>query len=69
MAEAAEMGGDERASNVTHFLLQRASVPYLDMLRRWIYEGNLIDPYHEFMVKVSVSPAQNQRLNGNRTLP
>ena len=63
------MGGDERASNVTHFLLQRASVPYLDMLRRWIYEGNLIDPYHEFMVKVSVSPAPNQRLNGNRTLP
>jgi gamma-tubulin complex component 2 len=25
-------------------------VPYFDIMKRWIYEGVLDDPYHEFMV-------------------
>ena len=33
------------------FLLEKASVPYLDMLSKWIYFGEIEDPYEEFLVK------------------
>jgi gamma-tubulin complex component 2 len=46
----ADRGGDEKGSELHAFLLARAAAPYLDMLRRWVYEGVLDDPYHEFMV-------------------
>ena len=42
--------GDEKSVDLHSFLLARAAAPYLEMLRRWIYEGVLDDPYHEFMV-------------------
>ena len=46
----ADRGGDEKSTELHAFLLARAAAPYLDMLRRWVYEGVLDDPYHEFMV-------------------
>ncbi|EGZ27251.1 hypothetical protein PHYSODRAFT_470864 [Phytophthora sojae] len=33
------------------FLMERASVPYLKMVERWIYHGDLVDPYDEFMIR------------------
>ncbi|RHY32932.1 hypothetical protein DYB32_002101 [Aphanomyces invadans] len=42
--------GDAKATSVLHFLLEKASVPYLKMLELWIYCGDLHDPYDEFMV-------------------
>jgi gamma-tubulin complex component 2 len=36
--------GDARAAELLGFLQARAAAPYLDMLRRWIYEGLLDDP-------------------------
>ncbi|OQR98601.1 gamma-tubulin complex component [Achlya hypogyna] len=42
--------GDAKAAAVLHFLLEKASVPYLQMLELWIYHGELKDPYDEFMV-------------------
>ncbi|CAK4725728.1 unnamed protein product [Aphanomyces euteiches] len=42
--------GDAKASSVLNFLLEKASVPYLKMLEKWIYYGDLHDPYDEFMV-------------------
>ena len=44
------------ASNAVHkklftFLLEKASVPYLDMLSKWIHFGEIEDPYEEFLVK------------------
>ena len=41
---------DGRSSETLNFLLAQAAVPYLGMLRRWIFEGILEDPYNEFMV-------------------
>jgi hypothetical protein len=41
---------DDRSHETLRFLLARAAVPYLGMLRRWILEGMLEDPYREFMV-------------------
>ena len=38
--------------------MQRAAVPYLEMLAKWIYEGKIDDPYDEFFIKedIAVSP-------------
>lgn len=36
--------GDARSAELLTFLQARAAAPYLDMLRRWIYEGLLDDP-------------------------
>uniref|UniRef100_H3H2V3 Gamma tubulin complex component C-terminal domain-containing protein n=1 Tax=Phytophthora ramorum TaxID=164328 RepID=H3H2V3_PHYRM len=36
---------------VFSFLMERASVPYLKMVERWIYHGDLVDPYDEFMIR------------------
>lgn len=46
----AEVGGDERRAELLAFLEAKAAEPYLEMLRRWVYEGLLDDPYREFMV-------------------
>jgi hypothetical protein len=34
----AERGGDDKSSEVLSFLLAKAAAPYLEMLRRWVYE-------------------------------
>lgn len=33
------------------FLLEKASVPYLNILSKWIYYGEIEDPYEEFLIK------------------
>ncbi|OMJ86157.1 hypothetical protein SteCoe_12356 [Stentor coeruleus] len=33
------------------FLLEKASVPYLEMLSKWIHFGEIEDPYEEFLIK------------------
>ncbi|CEG44915.1 gamma-tubulin complex component 2 [Plasmopara halstedii] len=45
------LAGDSNARKVFSFLLERASVPYLKMVERWIYHGDLVDPYDEFMIR------------------
>lgn len=45
------LAGDVKANQVFAFLLERASVPYLKMVERWIYHGDLVDPYDEFMIR------------------
>jgi gamma-tubulin complex component 2 len=45
-------GGDPRARAVFQFLAQAATVPYLEMLQRWVFLGEISDPYKEFMVCV-----------------
>lgn len=44
------LGGDERRAKLFSFLIERASVPFLGMLERWIYAGIIDDPYEEFMI-------------------
>ncbi|KAG6962697.1 hypothetical protein JG688_00008480 [Phytophthora aleatoria] len=45
------LAGDSNARKVFSFLMERASVPYLKMVERWIYHGDLVDPYDEFMIR------------------
>jgi len=43
--------GDSVVLNLYEELLRAASVPYLEMLKLWITEGRLRDPFEEFMVQ------------------
>ncbi|TDH69269.1 hypothetical protein CCR75_002885 [Bremia lactucae] len=45
------LAGDSNARMVFSFLMEHASVPYLKMVERWIYHGDLVDPYDEFMIQ------------------
>lgn len=42
---------DDQARDLFQFLLERASAPYFEILEKWVYEGKIYDPYHEFMVE------------------
>lgn len=41
---------DPRCKKIYGYLLSRASVPYFEILHSWIYRGEIVDPYNEFMV-------------------
>lgn len=41
---------DKSANELFLFLLQKACVPYWEMLKSWIYKGFVKDPYGEFFV-------------------
>jgi gamma-tubulin complex component 2 len=51
LREESACGGDEASQSLMRFLIQRAGAPYLEMLGSWIYDGQLADPYGEFMVR------------------
>ena len=42
--------GDPFVGAYAERLLGHVTRPFYDMLRHWIYDGELIDPYHEFLV-------------------
>ena len=42
--------GDPFVSSYAERLLVHVARPFYDMLRHWIYDGELVDPYHEFFV-------------------
>lgn len=42
--------GDPFISTFAERLLTHVTRPFYDLLRRWIYDGELTDPYHEFFV-------------------
>ncbi|MCJ1312159.1 Microtubule-nucleating Tub4p (gamma-tubulin) complex component [Agyrium rufum] len=42
--------GDPFISAFAERVLSHLTKPFYNMLRRWIYDGELIDPYHEFFV-------------------
>ena len=44
--------GDQRATAVYRFLLERAAVPTFEMLGRWLSRGEAEDQYDEFMIAV-----------------
>lgn len=42
--------GDQMAQKMLIELTERASVPYIEMLERWILKGVIIDPYNQFFI-------------------
>ena len=42
---------DVQTQQVYGFLLNKAFVPYCDMLNQWIYHGIIDDSYEEFLIK------------------
>lgn len=54
--KASARSGDAQARSVARFLLERAAVPYIRMLEKWIFYGVLEDPHGEFMVRTRVMP-------------
>jgi gamma-tubulin complex component 2 len=51
LKESVTAGESGASKQLPLFLLHRASVPYMDMLSAWIYDGTLHDPYSEFLVR------------------
>lgn len=45
--------GDPFIQQFTDTLLEQVSKPFFHMLQRWIYEGELQDPYDEFFVQMN----------------
>ncbi|KAM4852161.1 gamma-tubulin complex component 2 [Thomomys bottae] len=43
--------GDSQAQELCLYLTKAASIPYFEVLEKWIYRGIIHDPYSEFMVE------------------
>jgi len=43
--------GDKKAEELYTYLAGVANVPYLEMLEKWIYKGEIMDNYGEFLVE------------------
>lgn len=46
-----KFAGNKVSKELYNFILQKGSVPYFEMLKQWIYQGTITDPYHEFFVR------------------
>ena len=43
--------GDSKSRDLLLSLLEKSSVPFFEMIARWIYAGEIIDRYNEFMIQ------------------
>ena len=59
---------DPKCKKIYTFLLSKASAPYFEMLNSWIYHGEIIDPYNEFMILefMTISLVQVEKHSGER---
>ena len=57
--------GDTVAKDLLGTLLDRASVPYAEMLSIWLQSGGLYDPYEEFMIKKTHDIKNGVELDGD----
>lgn len=56
--------GDPFVASFAERLLTRVARPFYEMLRHWIYDGELVDPFHEFFITepdLSSQPAVDHR--------
>lgn len=49
-SQAKAMAGDHAIRSLLEKMTQSASLPYLGILERWVYEGVIDDPYGEFFI-------------------
>lgn len=57
--------GDPFVAGFAERLLALVARPFYDMLRHWIYDGELVDPYHEFFV-VETDPSLKADIDPKR---
>ncbi|KAK7794541.1 hypothetical protein R5R35_009664 [Gryllus longicercus] len=43
--------GNTKSQELCLYLTQKACVPYMEMLEKWLYKGVIYDPHHEFLVE------------------
>lgn len=53
--------GDPFVAGFAERILVHVTKPFYDMLRQWIYDGELCDPYHEFFVAEQDPPKGDPR--------
>lgn len=41
---------DKQIKDLFEFILQKSSIPFISILKKWIFEGILDDHFHEFIV-------------------
>jgi len=58
-AEARAVGGDERACKLMQFLINKAAVPFMEMLADWTLKGRVNDTYAEFMIEATSLVGRN----------
>ncbi|XP_076230836.1 gamma-tubulin complex component 2 isoform X2 [Calliopsis andreniformis] len=49
--QANNISGEVKFKELCLFLIQTASVPYMQILEKWVYKGVICDPYEEFFVE------------------
>ncbi|XP_060820423.1 gamma-tubulin complex component 2-like isoform X2 [Bombus pascuorum] len=49
--QANNINGEAKFKELCLFLIQTASVPYMQILEKWVYKGVICDPYEEFFVE------------------
>ncbi|XP_011499905.1 PREDICTED: gamma-tubulin complex component 2-like [Ceratosolen solmsi marchali] len=45
------MSSEAKSKELCLFLIKAASIPYMEILEKWVYKGVICDPYHEFFVE------------------
>lgn len=59
--------GDPFIQNFTRRILKEISIPFYEMLGKWIYEGELVDPHAEFPVSPTNTAATHSRPGSSDT--
>ncbi|XP_076621442.1 gamma-tubulin complex component 2 isoform X1 [Colletes latitarsis] len=49
--QANNISGEAKFKELCMFLIQAASIPYMQILEKWVYKGVICDPYEEFFVE------------------
>ncbi|CAK9804480.1 Gamma-tubulin complex component 2 [Anthophora plagiata] len=49
--QANNISGEAKFKELCLFLIQTASIPYMQILEKWVYKGVICDPYEEFFVE------------------
>lgn len=61
--------GDPFVGAFAERMLAHVTRPFYNMLRQWIYDGELSDPYHEFFVIEQETPSGGERETDPRRAP
>ena len=59
--------GDPYVRSFAHKLLTQITRPWYEMLKTWIYEGQLRDPFQEFFVRDTSPPETKTRYTNTQT--